>query len=140
MQDRGSDISQTAGLERRVLQRDAEGDGVRGVCGIDLAGLIEHHVGVTVVSRDQQHDIRVLLDLRDDAARKQEGARLVLLGTDVQVLTEAAEAAAEQAGAEVLHIVAADRKGYAACLADISKKDEAVLAQLEEKVIRARML
>ena len=70
----------------------------------------------------------------------EEGARLVLLGTDVQVLTEAAEAAAEQAGAEVLHIVAADRKGYAACLADISKKDEAVLAQLEEKVIRARML
>ena len=68
VQDRGSDVGQTTGLELGAFHGDAEGNGVCGVGGVDLAGLIEHHVGIAVVGGDQQHVVRVLLNFRDDAA------------------------------------------------------------------------
>ena len=68
--------------------------------------------------------------------------RLCLLGNDLAALKSEVENAAKEAGAELLHIVAAEKKGQAACLADISKPEDAqaMLAQLEGKVTRARMI
>ena len=72
----------------------------------------------------------------------QGGARLCLLGTDVPALKVAADAAAKEGGAKVLHIVAAEKKGQAACLADISEPQDAqaMMAALEGKVARARLI
>jgi D-3-phosphoglycerate dehydrogenase len=72
----------------------------------------------------------------------QGGARLCLLGTDVPTLKSAADTAAKEGGAKVLHIVAAEKKGQAACLADISEPQDAqaMMAALEGKVARARLI